>query len=214
MVTSGLRRKSFSPAVHYHYRLLRSSRRSRNVACLFAFSPSLVAAMAALVLTAGCTKEAPREAAPAVHPDILIVLSGAEDVRHSKDSDGSVSYRLIEPYPADGTLTEIRSRLERQGWKPTSEDFMNPGTTNSHDRGWMNYIDGTRNDATVFHWSAAWESTRGDRVEYSLRYEYAKDAGPFSAKPPLQLTALYMTAPTVNIIRGGVRRGATGSSPK
>lgn len=70
----------------------------------------------------------------------------------------------------------------------------------------MNFIDGTRNDANVFLWAAAWESTRGDRVEYWLRYEYTKDSGPMSAKPPLQLSAVYMTAPTVNVIREDVRR--------
>jgi hypothetical protein len=64
----------------------------------------------------------------------------------------------------------------------------------------------TRNDANVFLWAAAWESTRGDRVEYWLRYEYTKDSGPMSAKPPLQLSAVYMTAPTVNVIREDVRR--------
>lgn len=166
---------------------------------------NLVALMAAISLGTGCTKDAPRAAAP-VHPEILIVLSGAEDVKYTKDYDGSVSYRLPEPHPADATLKQIRSRLEGQGWKPVPEDLMNPGMTNSHDRGWMNYIDGTKNDANVFLWSAAWESTRGDRVEYWLRYEYAKDSGPMSAKPPLQLSAVYMTAPTVNIIREDVRR--------
>ncbi len=166
---------------------------------------SLVALMAAISLGTGCTNEAPSAAAP-VHPEILIVLPGAEDVKYTKDYDGSVSYRLPEPHPADATLKQIRSQLEGKGWKPVPEDLMNPGMTNSHDRGWMNFIDGTRNDANVFLWTAAWESTRGDRVEYWLRYEYAKDSGPMSAKPPLQLSAVYMTAPTVNIIREDVRR--------
>ena len=166
---------------------------------------SLVALMAAISLGAGCAKEAPSAAAP-VHPEILIVLPGAENVKYTKDHDGSVLYRLSEPHPAEATLKQIRSQLEGTGWKPVAEDLMNPGRTNSHDRGWMNFIDGTNNGANVFLWSAAWESTRGDRVEYSLRYEDAKDSGPMSAKPPLQLAAMYMTAPTVNIIREGVRR--------
>lgn len=173
----------------------------------------LIAALAGLPFAVGCTKEAPGEARR-VHPDILIVLPGAEDVSYTKDYDGSVSYRLAEAHPADATLRDIRSRLEGQGWKPVSDDLMNPGMTNSHDRGWMNYIDGTRDDANVFLWSAGWESTRGDRVEYWLRYEYAKDAEPMSAKLPLQLTALYMTAPTVNVIREDIRRRKPAEFPR
>jgi hypothetical protein len=133
-----------------------------------------VALVAVFALSAGCAKEK-SGAAEAVHPDILIVLPAAQDVKYTRDYDGSVSYRPIEPHPADATIKEIRSRLESQGWKLVADDLMNPGMTNSHQRGWMNYIDGTRRDANVFLWSGAWESTRGDRVEYWLRYEYAKD---------------------------------------
>ena len=118
---------------------------------------SLVALMAAISLGTGCTNEAPSAAAP-VHPEILIVLPGAEDVKHTKDYDRSVSYRLPEPHPADATLKQIRSQLEGKGWKPVPEDLDAqpfPGMTNSHDRGWMNYIDIIRNDANVFLWSAA-----------------------------------------------------------
>jgi hypothetical protein len=123
----------------------------------FVLRGSAVALIAALALSAGCTKEAP-SAAEAVHPDILIVFPGAENVKYTKDDDGSVSYRLTEPHPANATIKEIRSRFEGQGWKPIAEDLMNPGMTNSHDRGWMNYIDGIRNDANVFLWSAAWKA--------------------------------------------------------
>jgi hypothetical protein len=172
-----------------------------------------VPVFAALLLTIGCGKEAPSERARILH-EILIVLPDAEDVKYTKEYDGTVSYRLAEPHPADRTLGEIRSRLQGQGWKPVSDDLMNPGMTNSNVRGWMNYIDGTRNEANVFLWSAAWESTRGDRVEYWIRYEYAKTAGPMSAKPPLQLSAMYMTASTVNVIREDVRRRGSGEVPR
>jgi len=169
-----------------------------------------------MLLNAGCRADTSKHSAEqaAVHPDILLVLPGADGVKYTKNFDGSVSYRLAEPHPADATIKQIKSRLEDEGWKPVAEDLMNPGMTNSHDRGWMNYIDGTRNDANVFVWAAAWESTRGDRVEYSLRYEYQKDSGPMSARPPLQLSAVYMTAPTVNIIREEVRRRGTPELPK
>jgi hypothetical protein len=120
-----------------------------------------------ILLSAGCTKEAPKRTTESgnVQPEILLVLPGAEDLKYTEDYDGSVSYRLTEAHPAGTTIKGIRSGLEGQGWKPVPDDLMNPGMTNSHDRGWMNYTDGTRNDANVFLWSAAWESTGGDRVE-------------------------------------------------
>jgi len=143
---------------------------------------------------------------PAVHPDILIVLAGAQDLQYTKVNDGAVSYRLAEPYPGDATIGQVRSRLEAQGWKPVSDDLFNPGLTNSLARGWVNFIDGTRDDANVFLWNGAWESTRGDRVEYSFQYTYARDSGPMSEKPALRVMATYMTAPTVNVLREYVRR--------
>lgn len=167
-----------------------------------------VGLIVAAAVSAGCTREIPRPTT-AVHPDLLIVLPGAEGVSYTDEYDGTVSYRLPEPHPADVTIRAITSSLEGRGWKPIADDLMNPGMTNSHARGWMNYIDGTRNNANVFLWSAAWESTRGDRVEYWLRYDYASDSGPMSARPPLQLSAIYLTAPRVNVIRESVRRRVT-----
>jgi len=142
----------------------------------------------------------------AVHTDILIVLAGAQEVQYFKVNDGGISYRLTDPYPGDATIGEVRSRLEAQGWKPVSEDLFNPGLTNSHARGWMNFIDGTHDDANVFVWNGAWESTHGDRVEYSFQYSYTKDAGPTSEKAALRVMATYMSAPTVNVLREYVRR--------
>ena len=166
--------------------------------------------IAAIFLTVGCTS--PNAGDNAIHPDMLLLLPGAEDVKYTRDYDGTVSYRLTEPYPAEATLERIRTRLEGQGWRAVVEDLMNPGITNSHERGWMNFIDATRNSANVFLWSAAWENNRGDRVEYWLRYDFAKGAGPESGNPPLQLSAIYMSAPTVKVIREGVRRRGAAES--
>ena len=145
----------------------------------------------------------------AVRPDFLIVLPGAQKVQYPGDYDGSVFYQLDVAHPATEVISEIRARLERAGWKAAPDDLMNPGSENSHVRGWMNYIDGTKGDAQVFLWSAAWLSPRGDRVEYWLKYEYAKDSGPMTARPPLEINALYFTAPTVNRIRDQVSKRDT-----
>jgi hypothetical protein len=83
---------------------------------------------------------------------------------------------------------------------------MNPGSENSHVRGWMDYVDGTKGDVRVLVWTAAWDNSNGDRVEYWLKYEHAKDSRSTSAGPPLQVNALYFTAPTVRRIREQVRQ--------
>ena len=133
-------------------------------------------------------------------------MPGAQKVQYPRNYDGSVSYELAVAHPASDVISEIRARLEQAGWRAPSDDLMNPGMENSHVRGWMDYVDGTKGGAAVFLWSAAWESPRGDRVEYWLKYEYPKDSGPMSARPPLQVMALYFTAPTVNRLREQARR--------
>ena len=158
-----------------------------------------------VLAASGCSASSP-EQPTAGHPDILIVLPGAQKVQYPRTYDGSVSYELAVAHPATDVISEIRARLEKAGWKAAPDDMMNPGMENSHVRGWMDYVDGTKGDAAVFLWSAAWESPRGDRVEYWLTYEYPKDSGPTRARPPLQVTALYFTAPRVNRIREQVRQ--------
>jgi hypothetical protein len=145
------------------------------------------AVVAAVVLLAAACRTGPQSQAEALHPDILLVLPGAQDIRYSSANDGAVSYRLAEPYPADGIMKAIVAKLEGAGWRPVKEDLFNPGLTNSHERGWMNYIDGTKGGAEVFMWSADWEAPRGDRVTYALKYEYPKGAGPISPKPLLEV---------------------------
>jgi ketosteroid isomerase-like protein len=158
-----------------------------------------------VLVVSGCSRPSPGDSVP-LHPDILIVLPGARNVQYQGDYDGSVSYQLDVAHPATEIISQVRARLEQAGWKAAADDMMNPGEQNSHVRGWANYIDGTKGDARVFIWAAAWDSPRGDRVEYWLKYEYPKDSGPLNARPPLQVNALYFTAPTVNGIREQARR--------
>jgi hypothetical protein len=168
-----------------------------------------IAVVLAALNAFSCSSSPSLQQPNAVHGDFLIVLPGAQKVEYPGDYDGSVSYQLDVPHPAKEVISEIRGRLERAGWKAEPDDQLNPGMENSHVRGWMDYIDGTKGDASVFLWSAAWSSPRGDRVEYWLKYEYAKDSGPMTARPPLQVNALYFTAPTVNRIREHVSKPET-----
>ena len=166
---------------------------------------ALLLVVCSLSAASACSGSSPEQPI-GPHPDILIVLPGAQKIEYPRAYDGSVSYELDVAHPASDVIAEIRARLEKAGWKAASNDMMNPGMENSHVRGWMDYVDGTKGGATVFLWSAAWESPRGDRVEYWLKYEYPKGSGPMSARPPLQVVALYFTGPTVNRVREQARR--------
>lgn len=153
-----------------------------------------------LVLSVGCGDAAPPQV-EVVPSEVLMVLDGASNVRHLGTNDGEVSYTLDEPHPATKTIATIRARLEASGWKPENEDFMNPGLQNAHVRGWADYVDGTKGDAQVFVWIADWSSARGDVVRYALRYVYPKGSGPHDARPPLEVSGMYMSALTVNRLR-------------
>jgi hypothetical protein len=70
----------------------------------------------------------------------------------------------------------------------------------------MDYIDGTQNDEHVFVWSGDWSNPRGDIVRYGFTYRYPRDKGPMDARPPLEVSASYMTAITVNRNRATLPR--------
>jgi len=151
----------------------------------------------AAVLAASCSSP---EESRVIHPDILVVLPNAQEVKYTSDYDGTVSYELAVAYPAADVISEIRTRLEKTDWKAAPDDMLNPGQQNSHVRGWTSFVDGTRNDARVYQWTAAWDSPRGDRVEYWLKYVYPKDSGP-SVRAPLKVVGLYFTAQMVERFR-------------
>ena len=169
-------------------------------------STSIASVAVAMFVAVGCDR-APAGQPHALLPDILVVLPGAEDVKYFSENGGAVTYRLAVPHPALETIQAIRGRLEPAGWAPTKEDFLNPGLTNSHARGWMDYVDGTKNDDHVFVWSGDWTSPRGDIVRYGFTYRYPKDKGPMDARPSLEVTASYMTAMMVNRSRTSSPQG-------
>jgi hypothetical protein len=119
----------------------------------------------ATLLWAGCSKDTPRNPA-------LILLSGAKDIRQAQSKGTEqLGYTLKEAYPADAALKDIKARLEKAGWKPMKEAFLNPGSPSSHSRGWTDYVDATRQpNQNVKQWAAQWENDKGDVVEYFLVY--------------------------------------------
>jgi hypothetical protein len=132
--------------------------------------------MLALLLQVGLAATLPQTAAPGAS-DALVVLPAARDVvRRPENGMDTVSYRLEEPYPATPVLASIRSAVEKKGWRPLEEDFLNPGLASSHIRGWGTVIDGTvKPNQTVHSWHGQWGNGRGDILLYHLDYHCPLD---------------------------------------
>jgi hypothetical protein len=104
----------------------------------------------------------------------LVVAPFAKSPKYLKYSDGrqQVIYATESEYPAEDVLSFIGVELKKQGWKPLPEDFLNPGSPSSLQRGWTFYEDQTRIPKTgVFAWDADWENGQHDITSYVLRYE-------------------------------------------
>lgn len=111
----------------------------------------------------GCRRPSPRNPA-------LVVLPGSTNVHWSQDNE-AVAYKINEAYPAKNTLKSIYAHLEKQGWKPLKEDFLNPGIPTSDVRGWTEFVDGTSTpDQWVRQWGTDWTNAKGDVVVVFLRY--------------------------------------------
>lgn len=103
----------------------------------------------------------------------LILVDGATEQAYSKQQPGYyvLQYKLKQKYPAKATLSEISKSLDRAGWRPLKESFLNPGSNSSHVRSWTDFVDSTQSHRVRVHqWSAEWEYDDGSVVSYTLRY--------------------------------------------
>ena len=132
-------------------------------------------------------------------PDALIVLPNAIDVRDTNENEGTVVYRLNEEYPALPVIQTIQSRLERSGWHPLREDFLNPGLPSSLVRGWTSHEDRTQGRAAqVYQWMAQWEDDSKRIVWYDLTYDAVTESdGRIRAHGPLKVSATLLSSATV-----------------
>lgn len=108
------------------------------------------------------------------YSDSLIIVSGAKEVRYEKfGGTDQVLYIVKDNYPAQSSLAEINKKLSFKGWKPLSEDYLNPGEPSSHVRGWTSGIDAQKAQRkVVYQWLAQWENSRHDILWCVLRYTF------------------------------------------
>jgi len=162
--------------------------------------------------TASCRHNA---TGPVKLPPELIVRKGATDVRMQKRTDGGVelSYRVLEQFPADSLLSELKAALPAERWRPLTENWLNPGTSSGDARGWTSFFDTTKTPPKLVHvWSGGWQDSQGNLVEYAVTYESReRPAGSWSAPPDdsaAMVTALALPTAAVERLRRAA--GATG----
>jgi hypothetical protein len=75
-----------------------------------------------------------------------------------------LSYRLEGPNNSRVLRRTVES-LERRGWRPLAEDFLNPGTPTSHVAGWRR-VD--TDQGTHEEWLGHWQNAAGELVAYKF----------------------------------------------
>jgi hypothetical protein len=136
------------------------------------------------------------DSAKALRP-CFVIAPGATTIRATKfKGEDQLSYRIQAPYPADHVLAAIGGRLEKMGWKPLKEDFLNPGQTSSHVRGFQYFPDPTTQPkSSARRWVGQWENGTHDIVGYMLEYRCPEESCSSTRDlHDLQVMAIYFPA--------------------
>ena len=133
----------------------------------------LVVARALVVIVTmagGCARERTLEVSEL--PSELPVPAGARDVNARADRNGvAVTFHVPVPFPAETFLSNIQGMLQKSGWTPLRNDWLNPTLLSSHVRGWTFQYDSTVSPRAGIHqWLGQWQNESGDIVAYVLRY--------------------------------------------
>jgi hypothetical protein len=137
----------------------------------------------------------------------IIVPNNAYNYRYQqKEEVTEVNYKVKVKYPARTLIGTYSDRLERGGWKPLPEDFLNPGVASSYVRGWTEHVDATLNPPmNVRQWLSQWEDSNHNIVSYLLRYE-SSPASNIKAPSELSVSVSYFPKGAVEAMRSSFRR--------
>ena len=120
-------------------------------------------------------------------PSGFIVLRNAESVEYVTFlGTKQMRYEMDEPYPAKTALKSISDQLDRRGWKPLQNSYLQPDRPSSHVTGWDKFQDGRKTPwVHVRQWMAEWTNSKGDVLMYALRYEWPNDGPPNTSRARL-----------------------------
>jgi hypothetical protein len=155
------------------------------------FMVTLILLLAAAFVAASSSQEPPEDEQK--YSASLVVAPFAKTPNYSKYSDGreQVIYTTESEYPGEDVLSFIRVELKKRGWKPLPQDFFNPDTPSSHQRGWDFFEDHTQKPSTyIYSWNADWENEHHDITTYALRYQSSNNST--RDLKNLQVIALYI----------------------
>ncbi|MCP3933607.1 MAG: hypothetical protein GY705_31455 [Bacteroidetes bacterium] len=138
----------------------------------------------------GCGEKESQSASE--YSDSLIIIENASNLKYNKlQGTDQVLYKLIAQYPATEVISELNCRLKTKGWKPLKIDWLNPDIPTSHERGWTNFIDGTKNPNLEVHvWNSDWTNKDEDILMFDLRYSYPENTK--SEMLDLQVIGIYI----------------------
>ena len=123
-----------------------------------------------VVLTVSLNRTAGQDASK--YSDALVVVQGAQKLFYCKFwGTDQLSYWVEIEYPAQAVIDEFYLELDKQGWIPLDEDYLNPGLPTSHVRGWTDFVDATQvPNIRVHQWGSDWKNKRKDILVLTLRY--------------------------------------------
>jgi hypothetical protein len=123
----------------------------------------------------GCDKSFDKK--PKNYPDALTLLPNATEVKYYElGGSFQLTYKIATEYPAADLIATISNQLKQGNWQPLKEDYLNPGLSSSHVRGWTSFQDGTKKPPQIVHqWLADWENQAGEVVRYGFRYQYESE---------------------------------------
>ena len=138
-----------------------------------------------------------------VIPAALLIYPNASKVV-VKRGGNEIMYRLDVKFPASGVIAWVSEKLHGAGWKPLTEDFLNPGIPTSQAQGWQHFAGGTNDtEACVALWLGDWKDSSGNIVRYSLQYRYTMEPCIGSHPANLEVIASYFSAATVKNLKRG-----------
>jgi hypothetical protein len=126
----------------------------------------------------------------------LIVLEGASDV--TGPLRGTLSYKLVEPYPATAAIQRLTAALSLAGWVQLDVSLVDTSKPPAHLSGWQHYIDARAEPRQRVHrWTGDWGNGKGDAVTYVLTYRGPPDRLDHPSSERLEVVAGFVSAPAL-----------------
>jgi hypothetical protein len=154
-----------------------------------------------VVLASFCGCHKPPAKRPENYPQALILPPSATEVKYYQlGGTFQMTCKVRTDYPAADLIALISNELKQLNWQALKEDYLNPGLSSSHVRGWSSFVGGTKEpNQIVDQWLSDWENQAGEIVRYGLRYQY--ESVDRKDRRHLTVTAIFVPAPLVKQMR-------------